>query len=114
MKRLTHYYLATLSLTTFFIAGMANAESLRCKGDIVDIGDTKAEVIVKCGQPELIDSYCEKSAKKIRQSDGTLTLVESCENVDVWTYNPGKGQFWTNLYFAEGELREMRYGDRVK
>jgi hypothetical protein len=114
MKKVAHHYLITLPVAVFLIAGIANAESLRCKGDIVDIGDTKAEVIVKCGQPELIDSFCEKSAKKIRQQDGSLTLVESCENVDIWTYNPGKGQFWTNLYFAEGQLREMRYGDRVK
>ncbi len=104
-------------LTTIFFAlltGQANAESLRCNGDIVEINDTKAEVVVKCGNPEMTDSYCEKSAQKIRQSDGSLTLVENCENVDIWTYNPGKGQFLTNLYFAQGKLREMRYGDRVK
>ena len=116
MKKFTQYAttLMSISITAFLSAGTVNAESLRCKGDIVDIGETKAEVLVKCGKPELMDSFCEKSAKRIKQSDGSLTLVESCENVDIWTYNPGKGQFWTNLYFAEGELREMRYGDRVK
>lgn len=114
MKKVIHSYLATLPFTVFLLAGMASAESLRCKGDIVDIGDTKAEVIGKCGNPEVADSYCEKTAQKIRQPDGSITLVEVCENVDIWTYNPGKGQFLTNLYFAEGKLREMRYGDRIK
>jgi hypothetical protein len=99
----------------FFTASqLATAESLRCKGDIVEIDDTKAEVLKKCGEPEMSDTYCEKSEQKIKRSDGTLTLLEGCENVDIWTYNPGKGQFLTNLYFAQGKLREMRYGDRVK
>ncbi len=99
-----------LSLFTAFTA----AESLRCNGDIVDIGDTKAEVVTKCGNPKITDSYCEKSEQQIRQSDGKVAVIDSCENVDIWTYNPGKGQFLTNLYFAQGKLREMRYGDRVK
>ena len=99
---------------SFLSAAHANAESLRCKGDIVDIEDTKAEVIQKCGNPEMTDSFCEKSYKNIMQSNGKVTVIESCENVDIWTYNPGKGQFLTNLYFAQGKLREMRYGDRVQ
>ena len=115
MKKIMHFS-ATISASLYFllITGTSNAESLRCKGDIVDIHDTKAEVIEKCGNPQVIDSYCEKSAQEIRKSDGSLTLVEGCENVDIWTYNPGKGQLLTNLYFAQGKLREMRYGDRVK
>lgn len=106
-----YLFFAALSLLT---SSYVNAESLRCNGDIVDIEDTKAEVIQKCGSPEITDSFCEKTFKEIMQSDGKVTKIESCENVDIWTYNPGKGQFLTNLYFAQGKLREMRYGDRVK
>jgi hypothetical protein len=102
-------------LIVFFTTSQfALAESLRCKGDIVDIDDTKAEVLTKCGAPVITDSFCEKFMQKIQRSDGTQTQIESCENVDIWTYNPGAGQFLTNLYFAQGKLREMRYGDRVK
>jgi hypothetical protein len=99
------------------IAPQAFAESLRCKGDIVDIGDTKADVVQKCGNPEMTDSFCEKIADRERvprRDGGTTVIVENCENIDIWTYNPGKGQFWTHLYFARGKLREMRYGDRVE
>jgi len=102
------------SVFSFFAATQVNAESLRCNGDIVDIEDTKAEVIQKCGNPEMTDSFCEKSYKNIIRSNGEAAVIESCDNVDIWTYNPGKGQFLTNLYFAQGKLREMRYGDRVK
>jgi hypothetical protein len=96
-----------------FLAQFANAESLRCHGDIVEVGDEKIDVYRKCGEPMLKDTFCEKMPARIRNNDGSYDTVERCENVDVWTYNPGKGQFWTNLYFKEGKLREMRYGDRV-
>ena len=95
-------------------AASAGAESLRCNGDIVDLEDTKAEVIKKCGKPEITDSFCEKILRNIAQSDGKVIAIEDCQNVDIWTYSPGKGQFLTNLYFAEGKLREMRYGDRIE
>jgi hypothetical protein len=101
------------------IAPQAFAESMRCKGDIIDIGDTKADVMQKCGNPEMTDSFCAKISEGVnivppRRDGGTTVIVENCENVDIWTYNPGKGQFWTHLYFARGKLREMRYGDRVE
>ena len=90
------------------------AESLRCNGDIIEIGDAKINVLRKCGEPAFKDSFCEKIPIRIKQPNGDYTLSELCENVDIWTYNPGKGQFWTNLYFSQGKLREMRYGDRVQ
>jgi len=92
----------------------AQAESLRCKGDIVDIGDTKIDVLRMCGEPSFKDTLCEKTPHRIKQHDGNFIVKEACQNVDIWTYNPGKGQFWTNLYFEEGRLREMKYGDRVE
>ncbi|RYZ80987.1 MAG: DUF2845 domain-containing protein [Moraxellaceae bacterium] len=97
-----------------FVSISVHAESLRCKGDIVEVGDAKIDVYRKCGEPVLKDSYCERIPIKIKQLDGSYSIIEQCHNVDVWTYNPGKGQFWTNLYFSEGKLREMRYGDRVE
>ncbi|GGY70047.1 hypothetical protein GCM10011613_13050 [Cellvibrio zantedeschiae] len=96
------------------LSHVVKAESLRCNGDIVEVGDAKVDVYRKCGEPVLKDSYCERTPIKIKQSNGNYDLIERCENIDVWTYNPGKGQFWTNLYFSQGRLREMRYGDRVE
>jgi len=90
------------------------AESLRCNGDIVDIGDTKIDVYRMCGEPSFKDTFCEKTPYKIKQNDRNYSVSEYCENIEIWTYNPGKGQFWTNLYFQEGKLREMKYGDRVE
>lgn len=106
------YSLATC--LAILLSHSVTAESLRCNGDIVEVGDAKVDVFRKCGEPVLKDSYCEKTLAKVKQINGSYNTVERCDNVDVWTYNPGKGQFWTNLYFSEGKLREMRYGDRVQ
>lgn len=102
------------SVVSVVIISESHAESLRCNGDIVDIGDSKADVVQKCGNPEMTDSFCEKYEEDYRRPDGKIDRRQACENVDIWTYNPGKGQFWTHLYFIQGKLREMRYGDRVK
>lgn len=101
-------------LFSTFLNYSAHAESLRCNGDIVEIGDPKVDVYRKCGEPALKDAYCEKTPMRIKLANGGYDVIEHCEDIDVWTYNPGKGQFWTNLYFSQGKLREMRYGDRVQ
>ena len=88
----------------------AGAESLRCKGDIIEVGDSKVDVFRKCGEPSFKDTFCERTPFNVKQRDGTYTVIEHCDNIDIWTYNPGKGQFWTNLYFSQGRLREMKYG----
>lgn len=107
--------LIALLLTSIMIfSQQAAAESLRCNGDIVSIGDSKADVTLKCGAPSMTDSFCEKVPVRFVKRDGTEAYGESCEDVDVWTYNPGKGQFWTHLYFSHGKLREMKYGNRVE
>ncbi|RYY75561.1 MAG: DUF2845 domain-containing protein [Gammaproteobacteria bacterium] len=104
-----------LALPLFLVLSISvKAESLHCKNDIVDIGDTKIDVLRMCGEPSFKDTFCEKVPYRIKQNDGNYSLTERCQNIEMWTYNPGKGQFWTNLYFEEGKLREMKYGDRVE
>ena len=49
-----------------------HAGSLRCDGDLAQIGDSKATVFAKCGEPILKDSFC----KPVEQS----TTVQSSEN----------------------------------
>jgi len=99
-----------------------HAESMRCNGDLVQLGDMKADVVSTCGQPLVTDSFCRPiahSAPIQATQSGEHNVqnniaVQTCEDVDVWTYHPAKGQFVTHLYFVGGELKEMKYGDRVK
>jgi hypothetical protein len=43
----------------------------------------------------------------------TNVTVNTCQQVEEWTYNPGYGQFMTMLQFEGGSLKSIRYGDRV-
>lgn len=93
------------------------AQSFRCKADLVQVGDSRASVSQKCGQPVAKDSFCKSADPQVIQSQAqgsTVVNVSPCINVDEWTYNPGYGQFMTTLRFEEGVLRAIRYGERVK
>jgi hypothetical protein len=112
-------------LSTLICAGLSNlsaAESLRCKTQLAQVGDTKADIIEKCGDPLMIDNFCQPIAvttqpQGVQSGDNNVQnniAIANCENVDIWTYNPGKGRFIAHLYFARGQLQSIRYGDRVK
>lgn len=110
-----------LLTVTIIFSSAATADSLRCDGQLAKIGETKAEIIDKCGEPVMTDQYCEPLANAQPQGvqSGSNNVqnniaINSCENVDIWTYNPGSGKFWTNLHFRRGELIFIRYGGRIK
>ena len=66
---------------------MASAESLRCDKGIVAEGDTRLSVIYKCGEPQLVDSFCAPV-----YYGGTLQIVPSpfaeayvpCQAIQEW------------------------------
>lgn len=111
---------ALIIITT--ISASTIAESLRCNGRLADIGDTKADIAEICGEPIATDNYCEPVEVNLEQqgiqngnhNTQNVTAIQTCLNVDIWTYNPGKGKFMTHLYFTQGQLRNIRYGNRVK
>lgn len=90
------------------------ANSLRCGTRLVDIGNTKADVTSLCGAPEITDSYCKPVARKSYDSHGHELLTESCEDIDVWSYNQGTGTFWKHVYFAQGKVIDIQSGERVR
>ena len=58
MTRLSRTLLCSTALLLPLLAGNAAARFLRCRNDLASVGDTKASVAAKCGQPIAIDSYC--------------------------------------------------------
>lgn len=117
-------YCASILFAAIFASSsnISFADSLRCKTKLAQIGDTKSDVLDKCGDPVMTDNFCQPVAA-ITQPQGIQNgnnnvqnniAIATCENIDIWTYNPGKGKFITHLYFARGQLQSIRYGDRVK
>lgn len=112
------------ALTTLFLAAAtlapwpAQAQSMRCKNDLANVGEGKASVLQKCGEPVHRESFCKPVARTQDTTGGaggkTIVNITPCETVDEWTYNPGRGQFMTTLRFESGRLTAITYGDRVK
>jgi hypothetical protein len=103
-------YLFSIVLMMSLI-GPACAEALRCGSDLVQIGDFKADVLMKCGEPFLKDTVYVDNDERIT---GAVDKHGHCLAVDQWTYNPGSGQFLTVLDFRGGKLLRISYGSRVK
>jgi hypothetical protein len=100
-----------------FSGASAATTSFRCKNDLVNVGDSKASALLKCGEPVVKDSFCKSvDPKTVAAPKGrsAVAVVTPCETVDEWTYNPGYGQFMTTLRFESGKLVSITYGDRVK
>jgi Protein of unknown function (DUF2845) len=94
----------------------AAAQTFKCRNDLVNVGDARSTVLLKCGEPVVKDAFCRPvPAPVTRPASGARGVnVVPCENIDEWTYNPGYGQFMTTLRFLEGRLVAIEYGDRVK
>lgn len=112
-------HLCTLAAfaTLATIVQPAAGQSLRCKNDLANTGDSKSAVFLKCGEPVLKDSFCKTAPAQVPGTaapGGTTVNIVACENVEEWTYKPGYGQFVTVLRFEGGALTSIRYGDRVK
>lgn len=103
------------------LANSAQADSMRCGTKLAQVGHTKADVTEICGSPTYTDSFCEPLATNLQiqaQQNGDNNIqnniaIQSCRNIDIWTYHPGSGQLIAHLYFAEGKLRKIERGDRI-
>lgn len=94
--------------------GGAAAQSLRCQGEVVAVGDTRASVLHKCGAPLLKDSFCKSPEAPPDRPAPSGRKALPCEDVDEWTYNPGYGQFMTTVRIQAGKVSAIVYGERVK
>jgi len=81
-----------LVLLTLGCCSAAQAQSLRCDGQLVRDDDTMADVIAACGAPNFTDRWIADSALGFG-----LPMSE-------WTYNPGPGRLIQTVVFR---------GDRV-
>ncbi|MDO9103499.1 MAG: DUF2845 domain-containing protein [Methylovulum sp.] len=104
------------------------AYALRCGHELVDLGDYKADVIDKCGEPESIETHIERrggsdfasrsryygNGKYPRASGnyGQQQYVEIEVVVEEWVYDFGRRKFQQYLRFENGRLKEIKRLDR--
>jgi hypothetical protein len=117
LKRIV-FFLSLLSLL-LFNNSMAADRYLRCQGRLVSIGDTKEEVLDKCGDPDKLDQLEEDHNSTISQIYDYKTeryiapkRIEQPIQMERWTYNMGPNKFIRYLYFQNSELIKIEIGEK--
>ncbi|MHC1744950.1 MAG: DUF2845 domain-containing protein [Syntrophobacteraceae bacterium] len=125
MKKPMVLFLAAFLIVDFATIVLASGTSrtFRCGTRLVHLGDSKGEVLSKCGSPSWDDGWYEDRVEALagarpyynRPADplGTRIPLYSVLRVwvDEWTYNLGPSQFMRTLRFENGRLVNVETGD---
>ena len=101
-------YLRTAFLICVLLVAASPALALRCGNNIVDVGDTKIEVLSKCGEPTLKEEVGEDFT---RESDSRETR-RAKRYVEKWTYNFGSTRFIYVLTIRDGKVIDISTEDK--
>lgn len=106
MKRVLSFLIAAVFLFSYPLVAMAYIESgqvdsLRCGTNLARVGEMKPEVFRDCGKPT------SSSLGTQYGHGGTFPGV-----LEEWIYNRGSGDYVYTLRFMEGQLIDIRRGDR--
>lgn len=97
--------LAGLALAVVFsLLAPPAALAFRCGKVLVSEGDSKAEVLIKCGAPDWKTQWSEDFV------GGPYPVVSS--EKERWLYNLGPQRFMRILLFEDGRLSEVNTGER--
>jgi hypothetical protein len=101
MKTYGKYAIVIVAILCVFGSVDANA-AFRCGTQLVSVGDTRAEVIQKCGEPTYVDSWEEELIQRdfgaVRDYDPRTGrygesrepfLVKIQVKIELWAYKPG-------------------------
>jgi hypothetical protein len=95
------------------LSHLGHANTMRCgdTGPVVSSGDTKADVLTKCGAPmqrEKRQECREPHAGRPRTSGQEPFHATGCITVDMWTYNFGPRRLVHKLIFKSGRLTAIQ------
>jgi hypothetical protein len=113
-------------ITAFMVLGLPGPSfAFRCGTRLVSEGDSKYEVLHKCGDPDYVESWEEERIQKdygLRREYDTENrrytwnrepfLVKEKVRIEEWTYNLGPTEFMRYLRFENGILTKISTGDK--
>src|SRR5574344_256869 len=82
------------------MACSAEAAVVRCNNSVLTVGDSGAELLLKCGKPLLIEQLTSSALSR----SGELTQISAGER---WTYDMGKGHFMQIVTVANGVIQDI-------
>lgn len=87
----------------------ARADSMRCGTRLVHDGDTRAEVIARCGEPTDVERRSIWRRPTYWHHGRAITLGTDFVEipVELWLYNLGSSQLMRRLRFEDGRLVEI-------
>ena len=95
-----------LFLIGLLLSGSALAEgSLRCGSSVISVGDTKTEIIMKCGSPVSSDP----KTTVTENENGTKSVVQVGE---ILTMDMGKDKFMALVTVENGVITHVEDGPR--
>lgn len=87
-------------------------DTFRCGKKLVSVGDTTAEVIIKCGGPSMREFTGYETRGDYKENISRGTYREISQKVEKWYYNCGRGNFIKILTFKSGILTSIEIGGR--
>jgi len=76
--------------------------TLRCDGGIVSVGDSKLDLLAKCGEPALVEVWLEER--------WAGPGARSAATVERWSYNFGPNRFLQFVTLATGKVTTVERG----
>lgn len=108
MRRVVRLLLAAALI---LLAPRAGADSLRCDGGLVAVGDSKLDLLGKCGQPALREAVAEERASLQVDAAGTAVSGQrAAVTVERWTYNFGPRRFVQHVRLEGGLVTAVEQG----
>ena len=77
-----------------------------CEDRIISVGDTKTDILIKCGEPFYKTSYQEELKERFDNSSSRTVIV----TVEEWTYNFGPQSFMRIITFRNSTVVDIRTG----
>lgn len=110
IQSIKHAQLNVLCVT-FLMLFSSSSWALRCGTDLVTKGDSRYDVLSKCGSPLLKEQWQELNT--IERSDVHHSrIVTQALTIEEWTYNLGPAKFIQYLKFVDGKLVDITSGRR--
>ena len=101
--------LARMAMVTVLLLAMGStANAFRCGNRIVTEGDTRLDVLARCGRPsDVVTSSLQRHRSyyrnyRVYSADGYEDLP-----VEYWTYNLGPNRLMQRLRFIDGTLVDI-------
>jgi hypothetical protein len=102
--------LVFVGILLFGFVSIANGDSIRCGSRVVSTGDSKIEVISKCGPPDDSETVSYDTKGSISSSGGSGSFSATTQKVDKLYYNCGEGRFIQVLIVINGKLVRIERG----